>query len=158
MKHFVKYIFILSITVFAVSCLTPMSKESYLDGFEKFVDRVEKNHKKYTQKDWEWADAQFQKYNGHWYEKFSDELELTHQIRLKSYIIRYYSYQNKEEISEVLKQLFNEDVDEVRAKVEEYICNDLEEDIELLFEGAAAIGDSAVKVLEDIIEELEESF
>lgn len=158
MKQLTKYIFIVSLVVFAVSCLAPMSKESYLEGFERFVDRVEKNHEKYNKKDWEWANSQFQKYNGDWYEEYCDEFTLSDQLKIKSFIIRYYSYQDEEDIAEILEQFFKEDLDEVREKIQEYIANDLDEDIEVIIDGAAAIGDSAVKVLEDIIKELEESF
>lgn len=158
MRKISKYIVFTSLVVFMTSCLSPNSKESYIEKFEHFVNRVEQNHKKYNNKDWQWADSQFQKYNGEWYLKFSDEFTVPDQIKIKSLIIRYHSYKNKEDISEILKQLFKDDVDDVREKVEKYIENDMDEHIDLLLEGATAIGDSAVKVLEDIIRELEESF
>lgn len=60
--------------------------------------------------------------------------------------------------SDLLKQFFKNDVDDVREKVEEYIENDMDEHLDLLIDGATAIGDSAVKVLEDVIEKIEESF
>lgn len=157
-KNLTKYFIVASMVLFLVSCLNPSSKESYLEKFESFVDRVEQNHKKYNNKDWEWSDSQFEKYNSDWYLKFSDDFTLSDQIKIKSLIIRYHSYKNKEDISEVLKQLFKEDIDDVHKKVEEYIENDMEDDLGTIMEGAAAIGDSALKVLEDVIEELEESF
>lgn len=158
MKQLSKYILVLSLAVFMVSCLAPNSKEAYIEKFENFVDRVEQNHKKYKDKDWEWNDSQFAKYNGKWYDKFRSEYTLSDQIKIKSCIVRYHTYKNKEDFNEVLKQLFKEDVDDLRVKVEEYIENDMDEDLEKLMDGATAIGDSAVKVLEDIIEELEDSF
>lgn len=158
MKKVSKYIVVFSLTIFLVSCLNPSSKESYLEKFESFVDRVEQNHKKYNDKDWEWSDSQFEKYNNDWYLKFRDDFTLSDQIKIKSLIIRYHSYKNKEDISEVLKQLFKEDIDDVHKKVEAYIENDMEDDLGTILEGAVAIGDSALKVLEDVIKELEESF
>lgn len=158
MQKVSKYILVISLMLFVVSCLTPTSKESYLEKFERFIDRVEENHKKYNDKDWDWADSQFEKYNGDWYLKFREDYNLSDQIKIKSLIIRYHSYKSKDDFNEVLKQLFKEDVDDVRRKVEEYIDNDMDEDLDIIMEGAAAIGDSAVKVLEDIIEELEDSF
>lgn len=158
MKKISKYIVFTSLVVFMAGCLSPSSKESYIEKFERFVDRVEQNHKKYNNKDWQWADSQFQKYNDDWYLKFGDEFTVSDQIKIKSLIIRYHSYKNKEDISELLKQLFKDDVDDAREKVEEYIENDMDEHIDILIEGTAAIGDSAVKVLEDVIKQLEESF
>ncbi len=158
MKNISKYILLLSLVALMVSCLAPASKESYLQRFESFVDRIETNHKKYNEKDWKWADSQFARYNGDWYLKFGDEFTLSDQIKIKSLIIRYHSYKNKEDLNDLLKQLFKDDVDDVREKVKEYIEKDMDEDIDLLIKGAAAIGDSAVKVLEDVIRELEDSF
>lgn len=158
MKQISKYILVASLFVFIVSCSAPSSKESYLEKFEHFVDRVKKNHEQYNKKDWTWADSQFEKYHNDWYLKYRDEFTLSDQIKIKSLIIRYHSYKEKEDIGEILQQLFNDDVDDVRKKVKKYIENDMDEDLEILKEGAASIGDSAVKVLEDIIIELEESF
>jgi len=158
MKQISKYILVVGLVVLMVSCLAPNSKEAYLEKFGRFVNRVEQNHKKYTDKDWEWADGQFQKYNTEWYLKFKDEYTLQDQLKIKGLIIRFYSYKNNEEINEVLNNLFKEDVDDVREKIKEYIDKDMDEDIDKLLEGAAAIGDSAVKVLEDIIREFDESF
>ncbi len=158
MKQISKYILVVGLVVLMMSCLAPNSKEAYLEKFERFINRVEQNHKKYTDKDWEWADGQFQKYNTEWYLKFKDEYTLQDQLKIKGLIIRFYSYKNNEEINEVLNNLFKEDVDDVRKKIKEYIDKDMDEDINKLLEGAAAIGDSAVKVLEDIIREFDESF
>ncbi|MEN8115623.1 MAG: DUF6565 domain-containing protein [Bacteroidota bacterium] len=153
-----KYFLLVVIAVFMVSCGEPASKESYLERFDKFVNRVENNHENYTQKDWEWADTQFEKYNSEWYLKFRDEFTLKDQIKIKGLIIEYHSYKNNEDVDEMLKELFKDDVENIREKVEEYIDNDMEEDLDKLIEGAAEIGDSAVKALEDIIEELDNSF
>jgi hypothetical protein len=157
MNQVSKYIVFISLTVFMVSC-APNSKDSYLEKFESFVDRVEQNHKKYNHSDWEWADHQFEKYNSVWYLKFKDDFTLSDQIEIKSLMIRYYSYKNKEDLNEILNQLFKEDMDDVRAKVKKYIDDDMDEDLEMLKKGATAIGDSAVKVLDDVIKELKESF
>lgn len=138
--------------------MAPQSKESYLEKFESFVGRVEKNHKQYNQKDWEWTDSQFEKYNNDWYLEFVDEFTLQDQIKIKSLIIRYYSYKSKEDLGEMLRKLFEEDVDGIRKKVEDYIENDMDGHLDKLIEGAEEIGDSAVKVLEDIIQELDNSF
>lgn len=158
MKQFSKYILASCLAILMVSCLTPKSKETYLEKFERFVERVEQNHKKYNAKDWEWANSQFDKYNHDWYLKFTDEFTLEDQLKIKSLIIRYHSYKNKQGIGEMLRDLFKDDVNEMGDKIEEYIDSDMDEDLEMLKKGATAIGDSAIKVLEDIIKELDESF
>lgn len=138
--------------------MAPSSKESYLERFESFVDRVEQNHKHYNKKDWQWADDQFKKYNTDWYMLFRGEYTLEDQIKVKGFIIEYHSYRDKTDVGEVLREMFKEDVNEIGEKIQEYIDQDLEKDLDELIGGAAIIGDSAVKVLEDVIEEIEESF
>ncbi len=140
------------------ACSAPRSGEAYIEKFERFVNRVEKNHKHYNIHDWEYADKQFEKYNHEWYLKFSNEFTLSDQVRIKSCIIRYHSFKSKDNLSEVLKQLFKEDMNEARQIIKSYIEKDLDEDVDKLIKSATAIGDSAVKVLEDVIRELEDSF
>jgi len=158
MKSISKNLVSIGLVFIMVSCLMPNSKEAYLEKFERFVDRVEQNHKNYNAKDWEWANSQFDKYNHDWYLKFTDEFTIEDQLKIKSLIIRYHSYKNKQGIIEMLRDLFKDDVDEMGEKIEEYIDNNMEEDLEKLKKGATTIGDSAIKVLEDIIRELDESF
>ena len=144
--------------IFLVSCLPPKTKEEYLNRFEAFIERVEENHEKYNKKDWEWADSQFKKYNSEWYRKFKDEYVFEDQIRIKALILKYNALKNDEDFQNVIKDLFKEDVDEVKKKVEDYVDKDFDDDLEKLMEGAAAIGDSAIKVLEEIIEKIDNTF
>jgi len=144
--------------IFLVSCLPPKNKEDYLTRFEKFIDRVEQNHKEYNKNDWEWADTQFEKYNKTWYLKFKGDYTLEDQIKIKGLILKYNAIKNDEDFEKIIKELFEEDVDEIKEKVENYLDNDMDEDLEKLIEGVEEIGDSAVKVLEDITENIDNSF
>lgn len=153
-----KGLLIFSLFVFVTSCLAPSSKESYINGFEKFVKRVEQNHKKYNKKDWKWANTHFDKYRNQWYKKFKGEYSLTDQIKIKGLILEYNAYKNNEDFSKIIKELFNKDLDKIQGKVGDYIDNDMDEDLDKLIEGAEVIGDSAVKVLEDVIEKLDNTF
>jgi len=158
MKQISKYILVLSLVAYLVSCAEPGSKEEYLEKFVKFVNRVEENHKDYNKKDWEWADSKFSKFKKEWYQNFKEEYTIEEQIKIKGLIIEYNSYKNNEDFGTILKELFQDDVDDIKGKVEEYIDKDMDEDLEKLIEGASEIGDSAVKVLEEIIIEIERSF
>lgn len=153
-----KYMLVLGIVVLMFGCSAPNTKENYLERFERFVSRVEKNHKEYNKKDWEYTDERFEKYNKEWYLKFSDEFTLNDQIKIKGCIIRYHACRNKNDIGEMLKQIFKEDVDDIHKSIKEYVEKDLDADLEKIIEGATAIGDSAVKVLEDAITKFEDSF
>ena len=152
-----KYLIVFCL-VWLVACTTPTSKEDYLDRFEGFVDRVENNHKKYTQKDWEWADERFERYNSDWYLEYRDDFTVEDQIKIKGLIIKYHALKNKESVGDLLRDLFKDDVNKIGDKIQEYIDEDMDEDLDKIIEGATEIGDSAVKVMEDIVRELDESF
>lgn len=141
-----------------LACLPPDNKEEYILRFERFIGRVEENHKKYNKKDWEWADSQFEKFNDSWYTKFKGNYTLEDQIRIKTLTLKYNALKNNEDFGEVLKELFKNDLDEVKKKVGDYVDKDLDNDLEKIIEGATVIGDSAIKVLEDIIEKIDNSF
>lgn len=153
-----RFIMILVLLVAVTACMAPSSKAIYLERFESFVDRVEENHKHYTKEDWQWADRQFKKYSTDWYMQFRGEYKLEDQIKIKSLIIEFHSYRDEKDVGEILRDLIKEDVNAMGEKIQEYIDNDLEKDLDELIGGAAIIGDSVVKVLEDVIEEIEESF
>lgn len=153
--RYVSY-FILFCLVGLTACTSPSSKEDYLSKFESFVERTEENHKKYKQKDWEWADAKFERYNTEWYLKFRDDFTLEDQIKIKGLILKYHAIKNKESVGDMLRDLFKNDVNEVRDKIEKYINEDFDEDLNSIINGAIQIGDSTVKVIEDAIRILDE--
>ncbi|MDX8341499.1 DUF6565 domain-containing protein [Draconibacterium sp. IB214405] len=141
-----------------ISCATPTTKEDYLERFERFVERVETNHHKYTRKDWEWANERFERYNSEWYLDYRDDFTVEDQIKIKGLIIKYHALKNKESVGDLLRDLFKDDVNKIGNKFQEYIDEDLDEDLDKIIDGATEIGDSAVKVLEDVVRALDETF
>lgn len=140
------------------SCILPSSKEAYLERFEKFVERVEKNHYDYKKKDWEWADKQFEKYNTEWYDKYKEELSTEELIKEKALVVRYYSLKSKKGLGKFLNDLIKDiDVDGIGENIQKYIDNKLDEDIEQIIEGATGISDSVINILEDVVDELDEN-
>jgi len=136
------------------SCLVPGSKESYLENFEKFIDRVEKEHHEYNEKDWKWTDKQFQKFSEEWYDEYRNELTFQEKLQVKMMILKYKAFRGEEELDSGIKRFLREDTKELKEEIEEYIENDAEEDLQKIREGMEEIGDSAVKVFEDIVRSL----
>ncbi len=148
-------IILISTLVFVVfSCLLPSNKTQYIRKYERFVDQVKKDHSEYSKKEWRWADKRYKKFSKDWYKLYEDELTTGEKLKVAALSVRYQSYKGKKELGKV-KKLLKKDVDDMKKKAEEYIENDAREDLEKLREGAKEIGDSAVKVLEDIIDSVE---
>jgi hypothetical protein len=158
MKNRKNLILLSVLVVFMVSCLAPKSKEEYIKRFEKFVHRIEKDHKKYNDKDWKWADAQFEKFNKNYYLQFKGEYTIEDQVKIKTLILKYNSFKNNQDFGKIIHQLFQNDVDKIKGKVDDYVEKDLDKDLDELIKGAAVIGDSAIKVLEDVIEKIDNTF
>lgn len=153
-----KLMLVIAIIFMVSSCLVPTSKDSYLQDFEKFVDRVKKHHKDYNKKDWKWADSMFEKYSKDWYQKFKNDLTTEEKLEVVKLKLLYRNYKEPDVVHELYKNFIDDDATELKEKFDEYIEEDFEEDIDKLIEGMKEIGDSAVKVVEDIIEKIDNRF
>ena len=151
--------FLLAGLVFGLfSCQKPSSKEDYLQNFKSFVKRVERHHEDYSKKDWRWADERYELYSNVWYNEFENDFTTNEKIEVITLKLEYQNLKEPSVISNLLKSLKEENVDEIKQKIDDYIDNDFDEDVEKLMDGMKEIGDSAVKVFEDIIEEIDKQF
>jgi hypothetical protein len=136
------------------SCFSPSSKESYLAGYERFVDNVQKNHLDYTKSDWEYADKRFKKFSQEWYDRFNNDLSLGEQVKTMSLATRYVSYKGKSKVEEFSDDIFRKDAKDMKEKIQYYLDHDMDEDLQKLKEGAKEIGDSTLSAVEEIIRDL----
>jgi len=142
------------IVFLAFSCLAPGTKESYLQGFEKFIDRVKMNYRDYSNNDWKWADSKFEKYASEWYKDFRNELSEVEKLKVAGWIVEYESLRGRDKFRDLFNKFIKEDVGNARKDVEKYFKKDFDSDLSEAVEGAKEIGDSALKVLGDIAREL----
>lgn len=56
------------------------NKESYMQDFSQFIQEVEDNADKYSEKDWKKADKKFEEYTGSIYKKYAEELTAEEKI------------------------------------------------------------------------------
>jgi hypothetical protein len=136
------------------SCFTPSSKETYLGQYERFIDNVGKNCKNYNKKDWNYADQRYEKFSSEWYNLYRDEFTTADEIKVVSLAAKYQSYKGGDLLYDFYDKVLKKDVRDLKKKIEYYIDNDMDEDLEKLKEGAKEIGDSTLKVVEDIIKEI----
>jgi hypothetical protein len=135
------------------SCLIPSSSETYLKNFSRFVADVEENGEKFSLSDWHYANKRFGKYTGEWHDKFSDELTVYQQSEVRNLKIRYLTERGKNRFARFFKNELGKDLDGIKEDVEHYIKKELRQDMQELSRGARDIGDSAKKVMQDIIKE-----
>lgn len=134
------------------SCMAPISKEAYLRGFERFVKEVEQNSRKFTDKDWEWANERYSLYSVDYYEKFRQELTFDEKVKVNLLKGRYLARRGN--IGQALREEFSKELEQAGKDASKYIDENLKEDLQEITRGAREIGDSAVKVMENLIEEI----
>ncbi len=149
---------LLVLTTTMYSCMVPANKEAYLKNFKSFVERVGKNHNDFNKKDWKWADTTFDKFSKDWYRNYKDELTTDDELEVIELKLKYQSYKQPDVIKQIYKDLVENEGTELKEKINEYIDNDMDEDVDHLIDGMKEIGDSAMKVVEDVIEKIDNRF
>ena len=136
------------------ACIGPVSSGRYLDTFEHFVSGVEKNGSKFNETDWKWANKKFSRLTGEWYDEFREELSTEEKLRVVSLKARYLAAKGKSMTGRLSDENLRDDLKKLREDTKKYLDEDLREDMEELKRGAREIGDSAVKVVEEVLEEI----
>jgi vacuolar-type H+-ATPase subunit H len=149
-----RFVFPLLLLLLVSSCIIPSSKESYLSNFERFVRNVEKNAGKFSSRDWSWSNRRFSKYSHEWYDKFEQEFNLEEKIKVTELKSRYIAARTKRFAGKILNEELKKDMEKAGKEIKKYLDENLEEDIREISKGAKEIGDSAVKVMENILKEI----
>lgn len=133
------------------SCSAPITKEDYLRGFEKFVQEVERDNGKFSEDDWKWANKRFTRYAVEYYDQFREELTLEEKVEVTLLRGRYLAAREGSRLGRTINKNLSKELDQVSKDVKKYLDENLEEDIQEITKGAREIGDSAVKVMEDVL-------
>ena len=154
MKKLKNILFAIVAIIFMASC-SPMSKESYLEKYDDFVAEVSKNHQSYSEKDWKQATEKYEKFSGEWHEKFKDEFTIKDKIDIKANQAKWYYYNNLNDVTSTVKQLFESlDIKGMKKQAQYYIDNDMQSDLQKYYEEAVKAGKDAEKAITEILDEL----
>jgi len=143
-----------ALVLFVSSCLIPASKERYLANFERFVKNVEKNASEFKKKDWIWAERRYRQYSEKWYAKFKEDLTLKEQIQVATLRLRFQAVKEGSNVLRHLDEKMLKDLEKLNKDMGKYFDENFERDLEKITKGAREIGDSARKVVDDLMKEL----
>lgn len=149
--------------VILVSSCAPMSKDVYLNNYDKFVENVRENHEKFTESDWINADKKFDEYSNKLFVKFEPEFTLEEKVLVTKYRLQYDIYRYKDDAIDIIldalstytelkNEISREIKNQTKQEISEYIDNDLEEDIHYLFEYSGKIKDILKLKVKDYID------
>lgn len=142
------------VMLMVTSCLIPSSKERYLVNFERFVKNVEKNAKEFKRKDWRWAEKRYRLYSRKWHDKFREDLSLKEQMHVASLKLRYQAVREGSKMRRIVDEKLAKDLEKIGEDMGTYFDENLERDLDKLTKGAREIGDSAAKVVDDLLKEI----
>ena len=81
------------------------NKESYMQDFSQFIQEVEDNADKYSEKDWKKADKKSEEYTGSIHNKYAEELTAEEKIEIAKCQTTYASLKAKAGIKDFVKSL-----------------------------------------------------
>jgi len=115
-----------------ISC-GPRDKETYLQQFEDFVEKVSSESGDYGERDWQWADQKFERFSGEYYERFRDELSWKETAIVKKYEIHYHYHSSSTKAANLINGLFSDEGQaELKSRLEYYVEHEMEDEIRLL--------------------------
>ena len=83
---------VISTIIYVVKSSSPNSKESYLEEYKEFIEKVSDENDSYSEDDWAETDETFEKYNEEWYNKFEPELSFSEKLTITKYNAEYKIY------------------------------------------------------------------
>ena len=153
-----KYCYFIVVLVAAClleSCVAPMSKQSYIEKYDKFIAEVSENYTTFSEKDWGKATAKYEKFTGEWYDKFKEDFTVKEKLALSGNQIKFNYYRTLHKSSEKIKQLIDTfNVDKVKREIKYYIDNNMQDDLKVLMDEAKKEGAEAEKAVDEILESL----
>jgi len=151
-----RILFILIFAFVATGCSTPLSKDRYLKNFDTFISEVSENYKNYSDKDWEQKTEKFQKFSVGWYEKFKDDFSWKEKLKIATFHTKFHYYSTLGQTSSAFKELLETlNVQEIKSKVRDFINNDMEAELNQLYEEARKAGKAAEEAITEILNELQ---
>jgi len=145
------FIPILIIVFITASCSIPMSKESYLKKFDAFISEVSENYKTYSDKDWKKKTEKYEKFSGVWYDKFKKDFTLKDEIVIKAKQAKWYYCRGFSSVNDFFESI---NIKEMKEQVQYYLDNDMQDDLQKLYDDAKKAGKDAQEAVAEIYEEL----
>ena len=144
-------LFSVALAILLLAC-SPATKDDYMQEYAEFVESVEEKNKQEEIVEWESLDKEYDYYSDELYTKFKDELTLKDVIKVNAYKLRFETQRHK---SSIIESLFGkEDIDEVKKKLEDYIKNEMDDDVDKLVKEAQRVSEEFGEAVKDLADEL----
>ena len=136
---------LLFVTITFMSCV-PMSKDSYIRKFGDFTQEVSRNCKSYNVDDWKKMEKKYNAFSGQWYEKYKNTMSMKEKLLVRSYQAKWWYNRGTSVLNDVV---------EVEQLIRFYVENDMQSDLQKLYEEAHDIGGETAKTVDEILKKLD---
>lgn len=144
-----------------VAC-APATKDAYLSDYKAFIERVSEERDGYSDAKWEAVKVEYNRYTDEWYKRFENELTVKERMQVAGYEAKFAYYtaakKTSEAFDDMMESLRSSDMNGLRSQIEEYVKEDMDDDIEELYKEAKKIGGETLKEVEKIFDELDIKF
>lgn len=156
-----KLFLMLQLLLLIVAC-APATKDAYLSDYKAFIERVSEERDGYSDAKWEAVKVEYNRYSDEWYKKFENELTVKERMQVAGYEAKFAYYtaakKTSEAFDDMMESLRSSDMNGLRSQIEEYVKEDMDDDIEELYKEAKKIGGETLKEVEKIFDELDIKF
>ena len=156
-----KIFLMLQLLLLLVAC-APATKDAYLSDYKAFIERVGEERDGYSDAKWEAVKVEYNRYSDEWYKKFENELTVKERMQVAGYEAKFAYYtaakKTSEAFDDMMESLRSSDMNGLRSQIEEYVKEDMDDDIEELYKEAKKIGGETLKEVEKIFDELDIKF
>ena len=156
-----KIFLMLQLLLLLVAC-APATKDAYLSDYKAFIERVSEERDGYSDAKWEAVKVEYNRYSDEWYKKFENELTVKERMQVAGYEAKFAYYtaakKTSEAFDDMMESLRSSDMNGLRSQIEEYVKEDMDDDIEELYKEAKKIGGETLKEVEKIFDELDIKF
>lgn len=117
-----------------------------MQKYAEFIHQIKLNHQHFSAQDWQKQDIEFHKFSRELKQKFADQLTWREQLRLGSYEIQYTIFRSKKALLGGLSEVVGE-VNAVRQEVQDYLKNDVRQDVDAALQELMGAGAEMQKLL-----------
>ena len=151
------------VAIFFVGC-APMSKESYLEGYEDLVEEAGDIFRDCSDSEWQSLERRYEKYSVEYYKEFESELTAKEKFKVLGFEAKFTGYRSIRGIKNAFSgddsvgSTAGEALEDLKSYIEDDLGDDIEHVAKDIKKGAKSLSKDVESGLEDAAEEVEDAF
>ena len=145
----IKFSFFIIFTLVLASCKPELTKQSYLNQYNQFITEV---NEKRNNPNFNWGkyDTQFERLSQTLYDRFENELTFSEKVTCRRNELTYLLIRSQNEMS-VLKGVFIDELKKAHEQLENYIENNMYDDLNFLLQEVNNIKTLTFRALNQVL-------